>query len=140
MMLIIAAVFVLALVYCLGITYPLSAKNGTATNGGVALAEVKDIKVSLKANNPSFDTNTVPGWKRRVFGVRDAEVTFEMLSDPEAAGMGVGATYNLVILADGTTTYHTMPVMTDSIDVAISMDSGDPVAFTLKCSQNGQVT
>jgi hypothetical protein len=115
---------------------PVSGKTGTILIGATPISELRNWKATAKSNNAAFATNATPGFKRRVSGTKDIEVSFQMLDDP-AGTIAEGDHVTLVLKKTSSITWKTVPVVIDSIDVNVDIDDGKEVSYDVKASGDG---
>lgn len=121
----------------------ISGKDGTVKIGAVEIAEITAWSFNPTSNNPSFASSSVPGYKRRVAGVKDGSGNFDFkLQDAtELAKFAVGTEVTLVLDVDGSATAtYTVPSFIDSVTVETDMDDGEVVGGSCDFSTNGAWT
>lgn len=116
---------------------PRSGKGGNALVSAVALPQLNSLKVSNKANNHAYASNETNGHKKRVTGTKDRTGSFTLLDLPT---FNEGDHITAVIKLDSSTTYKTMPIVIDNIDVTIDLDEGAPISYDVSFSGDGEPT
>lgn len=119
---------------------PKSGKYGDIRlSTGTQLAEATNWKASIKSNNPAFATNVTPGWKKRVGGVKDGELSFDLLDNANAY-FDVGDAISIALYTSTSVLWTTMPVLVDDYGLEVDIDNGAPLKWATKASSNGVPT
>jgi hypothetical protein len=103
---------------------------------GAQIAECLGWKASMKSNNPAFCTNVTPGWKRRVAGVADSEISFKMLDNPELY-FTIGSAVSINLYTSAAFLWTQVPVLIDDYTLETDIDNGSPLSWDVKASGNG---
>lgn len=105
-------------------------------SGGSQIAEALNWKASPKSNNSAFATNAAPGWKRRVAGVFDMEIPFDMLDNVELY-FTIGGTFSCALYTSAAVLWTTAPLICDDYTLEADIDNGTPLKWSVKASANG---
>lgn len=119
-----------------------SGQLGKVLSGSSQIAEVTGWSFNPTANNPSWASSTVPGFKQRVAGVRDSTGSFDFKYDTSSKIWGTVKEGDLVTLKLylNNSDIITVPAVIDSLTVEVDINDGDVTGGTCTFSQTAEIT
>jgi hypothetical protein len=127
-----------------------SGYTGYVKIGSTNVAEVTKWSFKPTSNNPSWASSTVPGYKRRVAGVKDGGGTIDVKFDRTSmfiSVLDVGTEVTLLLYPEVHTTgtvvdskFYSVPAIVDSYSIEVDIDGGDVTGASIEFSTNGAWT
>jgi len=119
-----------------------SGKDGKVLAGATQVAEITGWSLNPTANNPSWGSSSVPGFKQRVAGVRDATGSFDYKYDVSSrvhATLKEGDTVTLNLYFNATD-YIIVPAVIDAMTFEVDVSDGEVHGGTCSFSQTAAIT
>ena len=116
--------------------------NSKVLAGSTQVAEITGWSLNPTSNNPSWGSSSVPGFKQRVAGVRDATGSFDFKYDfanRQHATLKEGDLVTLHLYLNAADAID-VPAVIDAMTFEADVNDGEPIGGTCTFSQTGAIT
>lgn len=122
---------------------PITGTQGAIVVDGEELADVRQWTLTRRSDNRAYASSSTGGHTRRLPGVRDWSVTFELYSVSGDVPFDVGAVLSLRLWVrqdGGSGPRYEGQAVVDSIRPVVDIEAGRIVAVTVTASGDGALT